>query len=218
MCKFSSFYFDLRVLRKKKICFWHGVLNFHLKLSSFNKHSCVARSCRHKESTQSARWPRFGMRTGWQNKLREEPCQSIIHLPPCLKTHFLLYIVLQLKLHRRGGKLDRPCCVQLFLGSGSLQFPVFTPLFCVMMLSTLLFKGKAKSLLKIMIVIEILWRFSLWWTRKYKKHWISRDGRVVFLIGGQSLLHRLDCVLFHSTTSIQEGGGKTWPTKKCVNS
>lgn len=119
-------------------------------------------------------------KTSWQNKLREESCQSIIHLSPRLKTHFLLYVVLQLKLHRRGGKLDRPCCVRLFRRSGSLQFPVFTPLFCVMMLSTLFFKGKAKSLLKIMIVIEILWSFPVWWTRKYKKHWRSRDGRVIF--------------------------------------
>lgn len=148
--------------------------NSLVRVSSFNKHSCVARSYRHKESTQSARWPRFGRRVDKTNS------RSIIHLPPRLKTHFLLYVVLQLKLHRRGGKLDRPCCVQLYFRSGSIQFPVFTPLFCVMMLSALLFKGKAKLLLKIMIVIEILWSFPLWWTRKYKKHWISRDGKVIF--------------------------------------
>lgn len=147
--------------KKNPICFWHGVLNFHLFCTHASNNWKNRGGIRWYVSQASAnilawlahittkRAHKVPDDLASQDKLtKEESCQSLIPLPPRLKTHFLLYVVLQLKLHRRGGKLDRSCCVQLFRRSGSLQLPVFTPLFCVMMLSTLLFKGKAKITFK----------------------------------------------------------------------
>lgn len=134
------FYFDPRVLRKT-ICFWRGVLNFHL----FCTHASQNWKSRggiswyvSQASTNILAWlahiaakraHKVPDDLASEDELTEQTQRGIFPSVPRLKTHFLLYIVLQLKLHRRGGKLDRPCWVQLCLRSGSLQFPVFTPLF-----------------------------------------------------------------------------------------